>query len=146
MVGFSNHTNSATTAAAPAPIASTTMHPHPFVVLLYTWLYAAFFGFVSHPQPRGALKPSWWRTTRLSDVRAARRFLSEGVLYPNFKVQRPCASLIDVREAYGTRSLIDRLESIIKLNLPLSFFVAGRAARFSSSCVGTWICPGHFAP
>lgn len=57
---------------------------HPTVVRLYTRLYAARLGLVSHPQPRGALSPIEWRRTRFNEVRAAMRFLSEGRLIPNF--------------------------------------------------------------
>jgi hypothetical protein len=47
-------------------------------------LWSARFGLVSQPQPRGALKPSEWRTNRFTDVRAAMRFLSDGMRKPNF--------------------------------------------------------------
>ncbi|KZC23999.1 hypothetical protein RHOFW104T7_10820 [Rhodanobacter thiooxydans] len=53
---------------------------------LYTRLYAAFFGLVSQPQPRGALKPSEFFTIRLTDVRAARDFFNDGLRIPNFIV------------------------------------------------------------
>jgi len=36
-------------------------------------LYTAFFGFVNHPNPFGALKPKLWLITRFNDVRAAIR-------------------------------------------------------------------------
>ena len=60
----------------------------PFVVLLYTRLYAAFFGFVSQPHPLGAFKPKRWRTARFHDVLAAMRFLSDGLRNPNFICSR----------------------------------------------------------
>lgn len=61
-----------------------TTTPHPTVVRRYTRLYAAFRGLVSHPHPRGALIPNEWRTTRFTDVRAARRFVNDGMRSPNF--------------------------------------------------------------
>jgi len=47
-------------------------------------LYAAFFGFVSQPQPRGAFTPSLCLTARFHDVRAAMLFLMLGLRIPNF--------------------------------------------------------------
>lgn len=45
-------------ASSAGPAMSGMRIKHPFVVRLYTRLYAARFGFVSHPQPRGAFRPS----------------------------------------------------------------------------------------
>lgn len=59
------------------------------MVRLWTRLYAARFGLVSHPIPRGALTPSEWRTARFQDVRAAMRFLSEGRRMPNLMAVLP---------------------------------------------------------
>ncbi len=55
----------------------------PNVVREYTRLYAVFFGLVSQPHPRGALRPSEWRMYRLIDVRAAMLLRSEGLRNPN---------------------------------------------------------------
>lgn len=69
-------------AKAPVPKRETTrimLSKHPLVVRLYTRLYAARFGFVSHPHPLGAWKPSECRKTRFSEVRAAIRFVSDGL-------------------------------------------------------------------
>ena len=57
----------------------------PLEVLLYTLLYAAFFGSVNQPNPLGALKPKLCRTTRFHDVRAAIRLVRDGMRKPNFK-------------------------------------------------------------
>jgi len=51
-------------------------------------LYAAFLGLVSHPHPRGALKPIECLTTRFQEVRAAMRLFSDGVRKPNFMLLR----------------------------------------------------------
>ena len=56
----------------------------PLVVLLYTRLYNAFFGLVIQPIPLGALNPRLCRMIRLTDVRAAIRFVSDGMRKPNF--------------------------------------------------------------
>ncbi len=56
------------------------------VVRVYTLLYAARFGLVSQPQPRGALTPSLCRTNRAVEVRAAIIFLRDGVRIPNFMI------------------------------------------------------------
>ena len=53
------------------------------VVREYTRLYAARFGFVSHPHPRGALNPKLCATNRLADVRAATLFLMDGFRMPS---------------------------------------------------------------
>jgi hypothetical protein len=53
------------------------------VARLYTRLYAAFFGFVSQPYPRGAFNPRLFFTARFTDVRAEMLFLRLG-----FRIKR----------------------------------------------------------
>lgn len=57
---------------------------HPLDVLLYTLLYAAFFGFVNHPYPFGALTPKLCLTILFTEVRADILLLNDGVLNPYF--------------------------------------------------------------
>ena len=57
---------------------------HPDVVLLYTRLYNAFLGLVTHPHPLGALNPRFCRTYLFRDVLAAMRLLRFGMRNPNF--------------------------------------------------------------
>jgi len=64
-----------------------TFNKQPLLVLLYTRLYAAFLGFVNQPMPRGALKPKLCLKNRFGEVRAAMRFLSDGVRNPNFIIR-----------------------------------------------------------
>ena len=75
-------TNTQKQPTTPNNINITTIHP--VVVLLYTLLYAAFFGLVIQPQPLGALKPRFWRTYLFRDVLAAMRLLRFGMRKPNF--------------------------------------------------------------
>src|ERR1035437_728466 len=87
----------------------------PVVVRLYTRLYAAFRGFVSQPHPRGAFSPRRCRTMRLRDVRAAMRFVSEGIRIPNFM-----SALLDL-EYYNIAILrILTLELPVDLELQLA--------------------------
>src|SRR5687768_516165 len=68
--------------AAAVVIASTNRGKNtrqPLLVRYYTRLYAARFGLVSHPQPRGALSPSECRMYRFTEVRAAIRFFKDGL-------------------------------------------------------------------
>jgi hypothetical protein len=74
--------------------------PNLNVVRLYALLYAAFLGFVSHPQPLGAFTPNECRITRFKEARAANFFLSEGLLGPNFmciSLQVPAQTPIDTQ-------------------------------------------------
>jgi hypothetical protein len=77
----------------------------PVVVLLYTLLYAAFFGFVSQPIPLGTLKPRLWRTIRFTDVRAAIRLVSDGIRNPNF-IMLLCNQLFNLSQASSTNLLV----------------------------------------
>jgi hypothetical protein len=65
-------------------IKNKTLTRQPLLVLLYTLLYKALLGFVTHPQPLGALNPRLWRMMRFTEVRAAIRFLMDGTRNPNF--------------------------------------------------------------
>ena len=57
-------------------------------------LYAAFFGFVSHPMPRGTLSPMLCRMCRFHDVRAEMRRFSDGTRMPNFMIGCPRCSRV----------------------------------------------------
>lgn len=54
------------------------------IVLEYTRLYAARFGLVNQPHPRGAFTPKLCAMNRFGDVRAAIIFLMDGLRRPNF--------------------------------------------------------------
>ena len=75
----------------------------------------AFLGFVSHPQPRGALRPKLCLTKRFTDVRAPIILFKEGFLTPNF--------IVSPQIAYTILPQLYRLLFLQKLLFLLIFFV-----------------------